>query len=454
MSDREPGEDNQVFEPPADPAPAPSPEDGPGEAAPVTDEGGAPWREPSYTVASGEENAYSPTRYGNGYGAAYARQQASRESRPASGRVLRVLCLLLACILLGSASGAVTAMLLLRQDRNSGDDVPATQVIIGTGESAAVTASPAPSGAGATVYDLALRQVVGVHTELPASLLQSHPAVSGSGFVISPDGYLLTNYHVVEYAVRGGYPLTVIFSDGTSLPGTVVGYEDDSDVAVVKVDAAGLEPVTFCNTLRVGETVYAVGNPLGDLTCTMTRGIVSALDRDITTADQATLNVFQFDAAVNEGNSGGPVYNEAGQVLGVVTAKYASLGVEGIGFAIPIEDAVSIATQLIEQGYVSGKAYLGVSVENVSEAVSAYFNMPLGAYVYSVAAGSAAETAGMKIGDIITAVGDAPVSSVADLRSVLRDLHAGDIVTVRVCRSGEYLDLTVLLDEELPQESQ
>ena len=451
MSDRERGEDTQVFDPPVDPAPAPSPESGFGETSPAAGAEDALWREPIYTAASGEETAYSPTRHGNGYGAAYARQQASRESRPAPGRAFRVLCLLLACVLLGAASGAITALILLRQ--NGGDTAPAAQVIIGAADGAAVTTSPAPTGASADVYALASRQVVGIHTELPASVLQSHPGVSGSGFVISADGYLLTNYHVVEYAVHGGYPLTVVFGDGTALPGTVVGYEDDADVAVVKVDATDLEPVAFCDTLRVGETVYAVGDPLGDLTCTMTRGIVSALDRDITTADQTTLNVFQFDAAVNSGNSGGPVYNEAGQVLGVVTAKYASLGVEGLGFAIPIEDAISVATQLIEQGYVSGKAYLGVSVENVSEAASAYFNMPVGAYVYSVTAGSAAETAGIRIGDIITAVGEAPVSSVADLRAVLKDLHAGDIVTVRVCRSGEYLDLTVRLDEELPQES-
>ncbi len=450
MSEYERGEDVQGFEPPVGSAPVPSPEDPVRETARPS-AGEALWREPVYTAASGEENAYSPTRHGNGYGAAYARQQASRESRPA-GRGLRIVCLLLACVLLGAASGAGTALLLLRQDR--GETAPATQVVIGTGETSVVTASPAPTGAATDIYELACRQVVGIHTELPASLLQSRSTVSGSGFVISADGYLLTNYHVVEYAVRGGYPLTVVFSDGTVLPGTIVGYEDDEDIAVVKVDAADLEPVTFCGTLRVGETVYAVGNPLGELSYTMTRGIVSALDRDITTSDRITLSVFQFDAAVNEGNSGGPVYNEAGQVLGIVTAKYGSLGVEGIGFAIPIEDAVSIATQLIEQGYVSGKAYLGVSVENVTGAVSSYFNMPVGAYVYSVTPGSAAETAGIRIGDIITAVGDAGVASVADLRSILKDLHAGDIVTVHVYRSGEQLDLTVQLDEELPQESQ
>lgn len=189
--------------------------------------------------------------------------------------------------------------------------------------------------------------------------MTSSAAVSGSGFIASSDGYIITNYHVIQNAYEGNFDINVMTHDGTKYIATVVGTEQDNDIAVLKIDAEGLNPVTFGDSdeLAVGDTVYAVGNPLGELEFSMSTGHVSAKDRAITTEESATpINVFQIDAAVNSGNSGGPVYNDQGQVVGVVNAKYSATGVEGIGFAIPANDAVSIANDLITKGYVTGKA--------------------------------------------------------------------------------------------------
>ncbi|MBQ4322075.1 MAG: trypsin-like peptidase domain-containing protein [Oscillospiraceae bacterium] len=414
-----------------------------------------PWREPVYTEPVYYANAYSPTRRGSGYGEAYARHQerpkASRPMTRAGAAWLVVACCLL-CSALGGTAGWMAA-------QKAAEENTPTQVYLGgnsADQAAAVSAAPTANPGGlqpSDIYNMALRQVVGISTEISANVFgqNTSSAVSGTGFLISSDGYILTNYHVIEYAALHGGEMTVMFYDGSTHAASVVGYEDDNDIAVIKIDAAELEPVTFCSSMTVGENVYVVGNPLGELTYTMTRGCLSALDRVITTDSYSAVNMFQIDAAVNSGNSGGPVYNAAGQVIGIVSAKYASAGVEGIGFAIPIEDAVSIATQLIENGYVAGKAYLGVSVEDVTEAVAAYFNMPVGAYVNSVTAGSAAENAGMRTGDIITAMDDAAVTSVADLKAALKTYHAGDAAAVTVYRSGEFMTLEVILDEDVPK---
>ena len=193
-------------------------------------------------------------------------------------------------------------------------------------------------------------------------------AVTGTGFILSEDGYILTNNHVVEDAVSTGSTVTVKLHDGSEYPAAIVGTEGNTnDIAVLKIDAEGLSPVTLGDSdkMQVGENIYVVGNPLGELTYTMTAGIISALDREIAADRNTTLNMFQLDAAVNSGNSGGPVFNDRGQVIGVVTAKYNSSGVEGLGFAIPINDAVSIAEDLINQ------AYLGITVTTEAEEAQA-----------------------------------------------------------------------------------
>ena len=282
----------------------------------------------------------------------------------------------------------------------------------------------------------------------------SSRTVSGSGLILSENGYILTNYHVIEPAYTGGTSIQVIAFDGTEYTADVVGVETDSDLAVLKIDAMGLRPAVLGNSdeMRVGQTVYAVGNPLGELTYTMTSGIVSALNRSITTDIDVTVNMFQIDAAVNNGNSGGPVYSAYGQVIGIVTAKYSENGMEGLGFAIPINDVYTIANELITNGYVSGKAYLGLTLTSVSASVAKYYNMVQGVYVYSVEPGSCSQQAGLKTGDIITAIDGQEVLEKNDLITAVKDYRAGDSADLTVYRNQAYTIITVVFDEELPAE--
>ena len=279
--------------------------------------------------------------------------------------------------------------------------------------------------------------------------------VSGSGLILGEDGYILTNYHVIESAYTQGVPILVITFDGAEYIAEVIGVESDSDLAVLKIDAAGLVPAVLGDSreLRVGQTIYAIGNPLGELTYTMTSGIVSALNRSITTDINATVNMFQIDAAVNNGNSGGPVYNAYGQVIGIVTAKYSESGMEGLGFAIPVNNVFSIANELITNGYISGKAYLGLTLTTVSSSVARYYNLVQGVYVYSVEPESCAQEAGLKTGDIITAIDGQPLLDKADLIAAVKNYRAGDRAELTVYRDQAYTLLTVIFDEALPAES-
>ena len=306
------------------------------------------------------------------------------------------------------------------------------------------------------IYELACQQVVGISTEVTSTNTFGQVvtgSVTGTGFIISSDGYILTNNHVVEDAYKGNLAVTVIMHDGTEYDAKIVGVEDDNnDIAVLKIEATGLNAATLGNSddMKVGESVYLVGNPLGELTYTMTAGIVSALDREIAVDQDSTVNMFQLDAAVNSGNSGGPVYNSRGQVIGVVTAKYQSTGVEGLGFAIPINDAAGIADELIDHGYVTGKPYFGIMVKTMTEQYAAYYNSVPGVYVYSVDAGSCAAAAGIRQGDVITKLGDEEIKTNADLSTAKKAYKAGDTAEVTVFRGGEYLTLTVVFDEKKP----
>ena len=260
----------------------------------------------------------------------------------------------------------------------------------------------------------------------------------------------MTNYHVIEYAAQYGYELKVLLHNGDEYTAQIVGYYEDNDIAVIKIDATGLSPVTFGNsdTMVVGETVYCVGNPLGELDFSMTSGIISAFDRIITTDESISVNMFQFDAAVNSGNSGGPVYDSNGNVLGVVTAKYSDDGVEGLGFAIPINDAVEIASDLIAYGSVS-EAYLGITVSDAADDAAKY-GSPLGAYIETIESGLAAERAGLKVGDIITAIDGTTISSVNELKVQLKHYGGGDTAVITVYRTGDHssYDIEVTLDDK------
>jgi serine protease Do len=302
------------------------------------------------------------------------------------------------------------------------------------------------------IYDMAVTQVVGVNTDVQTNIFgqKTARAVSGSGFIVSEDGYIVTNYHVIAYAAEYGYDLTVMLRDGSTYPAKIIGFEKDVDLAVIKIDVSGLSPVTIGNNddMRVGETVYAVGNPLGELDYTMTSGIVSALDRIINVDSSTRINMFQFDAAVNSGNSGGPVYNSRGEVVGIVAAKYKLTGVEGLGFAIPINDVVDIVNQLMTSGFISGKPAMGISVRTITPEAAEYYNRVVGAGVEAVTPGSAADRAGIKVGDIIIKLGEYEITSTEDLIFYKRKYKAGDTASITVNRGKEELVLEITFDEE------
>lgn len=387
--------------------------------------------------------------------------KAPKEKKP-HGKWAKALCMCLVCALLGGICGAG----LMAGSMNSRIAAVEQKLEEQTKETLSIgqtSTTPAPVSTTtaakpiASIYDQACSEVVGITTEVTYTNFfgqTSSSAVSGSGFIVSSDGYILTNYHVIEYAYKGNYAVTVMLHDGTRYEASIVGVEDCNDIAVLKIDASGLDPVTFGDSdkLSVGDDVYAVGNPLGELEFSMSTGHVSALDRAIKTGESAdSINMFQIDAAVNSGNSGGPVYNTRGEVIGVVTAKYSDTGVEGIGFAIPINDASSIAHDLVTKGYVTGKAYLGVRLdERYNSLYSQYYGMPLGAYVYSVDEQSSAEAAGIQPGDIITRLGDAEISSYDDLRTAVKHFSAGDTAELTLYRAGESMTLSITFGELKP----
>lgn len=273
---------------------------------------------------------------------------------------------------------------------------------------------------------------------------------AGSGFILTSNGYVLTNHHVVENAVT----LTVTTHDGTEYEAQIVGYDSFSDVALLKVEATDLPAVTVGDSdiLVVGDQVAAIGNPLGELTSSQTVGYVSAKDRAVNT-DGTVINMLQIDAAINSGNSGGPLFDMYGQVVGITTAKYSGstssgASIEGIGFAIPINDVMALVDDLMEYGYVTGRAYLGVTVLEMDASVAEAYGLPSGPKVNSVVPDSCAERAGVKVNDIITQLGDFPVRGYTDLAQALRSFHAGDQTTITVYRGGAEVTLDITLDEK------
>lgn len=270
----------------------------------------------------------------------------------------------------------------------------------------------------------------------------------GSGFLISQDGYLVTNYHVVE----GATEVNVRTHAGVSYRAEIVGYEIQNDICLLKFDGQDLPFVTLgsSDALVVGDQVAAIGNPLGELNATLTVGYISAKDRTVTT-DGTVLNMLQTDAAINSGNSGGPLFNMMGEVVGITTAKYSGTttsgaSIEGISFAIPMDDVAGMISDLREYGYITG-AYLGVSILDVEQSAQMY-GVPAGAYVQEVVFGSAAQRAGVKAGDIIVNLGGYDVTCVTDVSRILRKFKAGDATTITVYRSGREVNLSVTLDEK------
>lgn len=303
------------------------------------------------------------------------------------------------------------------------------------------------------LYELAEKQTVIIttytSTDEEGNTLQR---VMGSGFVISYDGYILTNCHVVDDAEELNISPTVTFRDGSSFEAEIIGSDNVSDVALLKIDTRchSVAKLGNSNRIKACQTVYIMGHPAKELAFTMTSGIISGLDREIEFDDGIVLNMFQIDAAVNRGNSGGPVYNEAGEVIGITTAKYSGLTAEGLGFAIPINEALKIAEDLKEYSYVRFRPLMGITVTNVTldqfEGGS-----PAGAMVYDISPGLCGEKAGLQKGDIIFQLGDTPVRNITDLTKAKLPYNAGDTAMMKVWRYGEILTLYITFDEVDPE---
>ena len=422
------------------------------------------YRDAMYSQAPEERRnsyGYNPTQ-------CYARVREDEDvtaDKPRGGALLAVTAVLVVCVMVAALLGS--GGLFLSNRASAVGEEPTREIYEDYSAAAdeedpeesldlAVAGSDVlPELSAEEIYERACVSTVGVTIPGYAQNIFGQPSpssVTGSGIVLDGDGYILTNYHVIDQAYIQGLPIRVITHEGEEFDAEVVGVETDSDLAVLRIGAEGLVPAQMGDSddLRVGQTIYAVGNPLGELTYTMTSGIVSALNRHITTDENVTVNMFQIDAAVNNGNSGGPVFNAYGQVIGVVTAKFSLGGMEGLGFAIPIGDACDIARDLVEKGYVSGKAYLGLTMATVSPSVAKYYDMVQGVYVYDVEEGSCAEEAGLTAGDIITAIDGETVLRSSDLVKAVKFYRAGDSAVLTVYRESEYIELPVVFDEELP----
>lgn len=273
-------------------------------------------------------------------------------------------------------------------------------------------------------------------------------ASSGSGFIISQDGYIVTNYHVIS----GASSVKVTLYNGDTYDATVIGGDSDYDVAVLKINAAGLTPVTLGNSadVNVGDSVLAIGNPLGELTFSMSGGYVSSCNRAIN-VDGTPFNMIQVDCSINPGNSGGPLFNSYGEVIGIVSAKYSSYSnttVEGIGFAIPINDVVSLVKDIMTNGYVTNKAYMGITPQTMTAQMAQQYRYDVteGVFVCSVDPDSAADKAGLKLGDVITKMDDKTISSYEDLVAAKKSYSAGDTVTLTVYREGKTIEVELTFD--------
>lgn len=314
------------------------------------------------------------------------------------------------------------------------------------------------TGSNMTIQEItktAQKSVVEIRTEgmVSDSWMQQYVTEgAGSGVIISKDGYIMTNNHVID----GANKITVTTSDKHSYEATLVGTDQTNDVAVLKIKATGLTPAVYGNSdqLQVGDMAVAIGNPLGELGGTVTAGIISATDRELS-IDGKTMKLLQTDSSINPGNSGGGLFNGDGQLIGLVVAKSAGSDVEGLGFAIPINTAASVAHQLMDKGYVSGQPWTGMTYTEGSSGLDFLFGGESGGtvYIYSVDT-KVAKAAGFKAGDVVFAIDDHQITSIDDLTSVISSHKVGDKLKYTIVRDGETKDLTITLQEKTKEQLQ
>ena len=418
----------------------------------------APQAEPN----SGSDGGAVPPPEGPRYQAAQGSpKQPPKKRRRKNGNIARSAVALVLAAAMGFVGGFVGARV-----GNTGGKVVIQQVApSSTSSSDSGSASAVNTASGMTtaqVSEMVSPSVVVITTEQVVYSQWSWYGQSqvesgaGSGVIISSDGYILTCDHVVS----GASNITVTIGD-KDYTATVVGEDSTSDIAVIKVDADGLTPaiVGDSDKLAVGDNVLAVGNPLGELGGTVTSGIVSALNRSVTiqgSSSTNTMSLVQMDASVSPGNSGGGLFNMNGELIGLVNAKSSSSDAEGLGFAIPINDAIKVAQDLLENGYVSGRPYMGITYLAVTDAqTAAQLNVnAYGVYVVDVVQGGPADKAGLKTGDRIVSIDGTEIAQKDDLGTLIQQHAAGDTLSITVAREGQMQTVSLTLGEKNAQTQQ
>lgn len=354
----------------------------------------------------------------------------------------RYIALALCCSLIGGSVGAGIMKLT--------DDGLGSTINVGNRSSSIINVNNVNTEeemSATEIYAAYVNSTVGIKTETTTNYFghTTTSATAGSGFILTADGYIVTNYHVIENAQK----IQVTTYDNTSYNALLVGYDESNDIAVLKIEAENLTPVVIgdSSNMNVGDDVVAIGNPLGELTFSLTGGKVSALNREVTTSDGVTMELIQTDCAINSGNSGGALFNMHGEVIGITNAKYSTsssseASIDNIGFAIPISNVIDIIESIIVKGYVS-TPYIGVTVTNASAQYS--FD---GALVAGVSTNSPAQEAGLQEGDVITAVNGEAIEGSSDLKSKISSSEVGDILSLEVYRNGETIQINVTVGEQ------
>ncbi len=379
--------------------------------------------------------------------------QAPQKSKFSLGLIAMLLC----CSLLGSLLGGGLVLLWQEEPQvpvanQSGSN--ASVILQGNRENSVIDIVEVDTGkllTAAEVYAANVQSTVGITTSITTNYwgYQTTSAASGSGFIVTDTGYIITNFHVIEDSDS----ITVSLYNGSTYDAALIGYDESNDLAVLKIEAEGLSPVILgdSDNLNVGDSVVAIGNPLGELTFSLTSGSISAKDREVTMSNSLTMNLLQTDCAINSGNSGGALFNLYGEVIGITNAKYSSSGseasIDNIGFAIPINDVRSIVESIIEKGYYS-KPYLGVGVVDVSREYQIY-GLPQGAAIQTITADGPADAAGLQVGDIITKFCDTKITGRTDLSAAIARCKIGDTATLTVYRQGQTLEIAVTIGEQI-----
>ena len=419
-----------------------------------------------YSYRKGDTNVVEPVYNTRNY----AEDPAKSEPQPRKkGGALKIVALALVCALVGGAVGAGATTALGASMRGSRTADGETTVIEVSEREAPQVETVTVKGSRQQLslpelYAQNINSVVSINTTITTNVFNQlvENAAAGSGFIITEDGYIVTNYHVIE----GANTVKVTLYNGETYDATIIGGDKDYDIAVIKIEAEGLQRVTFgdSSNLMIGEEIAAIGNPLGELTFSMSEGIVSCVDRAIN-VDGTPFNMIQVTAAINPGNSGGPLFNTYGEVVGIVSAKYSSYAdtvAEGLGFAIPINDVLAMVEDIMENGRVTNRPYFAIMAEEVTErrAQQNGYGVSQGVRINSVEAGGAAEKAGLKAGDIIVAINGKEITGMSDLNAVKKTYKAGDTVTVTVYRDGAETDVELTFDAmpeqttvEQPQEN-